>query len=32
MVEVEVLEHAKIEGDIGADFNRQVGVKMEWDY
>jgi translocation and assembly module TamB len=32
VVQVDVLEHVKIEGDIGADSNGRVGVKMEWDY
>ena len=32
VVEIEVLEHTKVEGDIGADSNGRVGVKMEWDY
>lgn len=32
VVEIEVLDHTKIEGDIGADSNGRVGVKMEWDY
>jgi hypothetical protein len=27
-----VLENVKIEGDVGADSNGRVGVKMEWDY
>ncbi len=32
VVQVDVLENVKIEGDIGADSNGRVGVKMEWDY
>ncbi len=32
VVEIEVLDHIKIEGDIGADSNGRVGVKIEWDY
>jgi translocation and assembly module TamB len=32
VVEIEVLDHTKIEGDIGADSRGHVGVKMEWDY
>jgi translocation and assembly module TamB len=32
VVEIEVLKHTKIEGDIGADSTGKVGVKMEWDY
>lgn len=32
VVQVEVLDHVKIEGDVGADSNGKVGVKMEWDY
>ncbi|MBN9086925.1 MAG: translocation/assembly module TamB domain-containing protein [Reyranella sp.] len=32
VVEWEVLKNTKIEGDIGADSNGRVGVKMEWDY
>ncbi len=32
VVEIEVLPHTKVEGDIGADSNGKVGVKMEWDY
>lgn len=32
VVQVEVLDHVKIEGDIGADSNGRVGVKTEWDY
>jgi translocation and assembly module TamB len=27
-----VLDHTKIEGDIGANSSGKVGVKMEWDY
>jgi translocation and assembly module TamB len=27
-----VLDHTKIEGDIGADSRGRLGVKMEWDY
>ncbi len=32
VVEIEVLPHTKIEGDIGANTNSRIGVKMEWDY
>lgn len=32
VVQFEVLENVKIEGDIGADSNGRIGVKMEWDY
>jgi translocation and assembly module TamB len=32
VVQVEVFPHVKVEGDIGADSNGKVGVKMEWDY
>ena len=32
VVQVDVLEHVKIEGDVGANSNGRVGVKMEWDY
>ena len=32
VVEVEVLDNVKVEGDIGADSTGRVGVKMEWDY
>jgi len=32
VVEIEVLPHTKIQGDIGADSTGKVGVKMEWDY
>jgi translocation and assembly module TamB len=32
VVEIDVLDHTKIEGDIGADSNGRVGVKMQWDY
>ena len=32
MVEVEIARHTKLEGDIGANSNGRVGVKMEWDY
>jgi translocation and assembly module TamB len=32
VVEIDVLEHTKIEGDIGADSRGRVGAKMEWDY
>ena len=32
VVEIEVLDHTKIEGDIGANSRGRVGVKMEWDY
>jgi translocation and assembly module TamB len=32
VVEIDVLDHTKIEGDIGADSTGRVGAKMEWDY
>jgi translocation and assembly module TamB len=32
VVEIQVLDNTKIEGDIGADSRGRVGVKMEWDY
>jgi translocation and assembly module TamB len=32
VVQIEVLDHVKIEGDIGADSQQRIGVKMEWDY
>ena len=32
VVEIEVLDHTKIEGDIGANSRGRLGVKMEWDY
>ncbi|MFO1157988.1 MAG: translocation/assembly module TamB domain-containing protein [Reyranellaceae bacterium] len=32
VVQIEVIDHVKIEGDVGADSNGRVGVKMEWDY
>ncbi|TAJ27213.1 MAG: hypothetical protein EPO67_17580 [Reyranella sp.] len=32
VVQVEVLDNVKLEGDVGADSNGRVGVKMEWDY
>lgn len=32
VVQLEVFDHVKIEGDIGADSNGRVGVKVEWDY
>jgi translocation and assembly module TamB len=32
VVEVEIARHTKVEGDIGANSNGRVGVKMEWDY
>ncbi len=32
VVEIEVLKHTKLTGDIGADSNQKVGAKMEWDY
>ena len=32
VVEIQVFDNTKIEGDIGADSNGRVGVKMEWDY
>jgi translocation and assembly module TamB len=32
VVEVEVLKHTKLTGDIGADSTGKVGAKMEWDY
>ncbi|MFZ5781735.1 MAG: translocation/assembly module TamB domain-containing protein [Pseudomonadota bacterium] len=32
VVQIEVLDHVKIEGTIGADSDQRIGVKMEWDY
>jgi translocation and assembly module TamB len=32
VVEIDVWDNTKIEGDIGADSRGRVGVKMEWDY
>ena len=32
VVQFEVLDHVKIEGDMGADSKGRVGVKIEWDY
>ncbi|MND08698.1 hypothetical protein D3C83_314940 [compost metagenome] len=32
VVEVDVLNNVKVEGDVGADSNGRVGIKMEWDY
>lgn len=32
VVEIDVLDHIKLQGDIGADSTGRVGVKMEWDY
>ena len=32
VVEIQVLDNVKLEGDIGADSNGRVGAKMEWDY
>jgi translocation and assembly module TamB len=32
VVQVDVLDHVKIEGDVGANSSGRVGVKMEWDY
>ena len=32
VVEVDVLDNVKVEGDVGADSRGRVGVKMEWDY
>lgn len=32
VVQIDVLDHVKIEGDVGANSNGRVGVKMEWDY
>ena len=32
VVQLEVIDHVKIEADVGADSNGRVGVKMEWDY
>ena len=29
---IDVLDHVKIEGDIGADSTGRVGAKVEWDY
>lgn len=32
VVEVQVFDNVKVEGDVGADSNGRLGVKMEWDY
>lgn len=32
VVQIDVLDNVKIEGDVGADSNGRVGVKMQWDY
>jgi translocation and assembly module TamB len=32
VVQVDELEHVKIEGDVGANATGRVGVKLEWDY
>lgn len=32
VVQIEVLDHVKIEGTVGADSDQRIGVKMEWDY
>jgi translocation and assembly module TamB len=32
VVQIEVLDNLKLEGDIGADSRGRVGAKMEWDY
>jgi translocation and assembly module TamB len=32
VVQIDVLDHVKIEGDVGANSNGRVGVKLEWDY
>lgn len=32
VVQIDVLDNIKLEGDIGADSNGRVGVKMQWDY
>ena len=32
VVEVDILDNVKVEGDVGADSRGRVGVKMEWDY
>ena len=32
VVQIDVLDHVKIEGDVGANSNGRVGVKVEWDY
>jgi translocation and assembly module TamB len=32
VVEIEVLDHVKVEGDIGAETDSRIGIKMEWDY
>lgn len=32
VVEIEVLDNVKVEGDIAADANSRIGVKMQWDY
>ncbi len=32
VVQLDVFDNIKVEGDIGADSNGRVGVKAEWDY
>ena len=32
VVQIDVLDNVKLEGDIGADSTGRVGAKMEWDY
>ncbi|MFO1083807.1 MAG: translocation/assembly module TamB domain-containing protein [Reyranellaceae bacterium] len=32
VVQIDILDNVKIEGDVGADSNGRVGVKMQWDY
>ena len=32
VVEIQVLENTRIEGDIGANSTGRIGAKMEWDY
>ncbi len=32
VVQVEIVDNVKIEGDIGADSRGRVGIKTEWDY
>jgi len=32
VVQIEVLDNVKLEGDIGANSTGRVGAKMEWDY
>lgn len=32
VVQIDILDNVKLEGDIGADSTGRVGAKMEWDY